>query len=204
LNLDDPAIPLAIPGVRWLPFYYVFDYRANSVGYQLNSEESLQIFFPTDDPNVTDHEEWPDDDYPMEFPRSEISVSPRHYDPTDLDDAYNWSGVFGIGKLSLEDQAKAKKQIADEMDGLGLGRPETDDEYDDCFSSPFMQGKPNNSCLNPDCANHLVPGQLSVIALMSSEPVKGVLTFGKWGGDTTLIFELCPECYTICVSNEWT
>lgn len=204
LNLDDPAIPFTVPGVRWLPFYYVFDFRVNSVGYQLNSDDSLQTFFPTDDPNVTDHEEWPDDDFPAEFPRSDIAVSPRDYDPTYLDDAYLWSGIFGIGKLSAKDQAAAKKRVSDELDELGFGRPETEHDYYEAFSSPFMQGKPNNTCLNPDCVYHAAAGQLSVIALMSGEPIKGVHTFGKSGDDVTLIFELCPKCYTIRVSNECT
>ncbi len=68
LNLDDPAIPIAIPGIRWLPFYYCFDFRANDLGYRLITEDSLVTFFPDDDPNVADREEWPDEDYPLEFP----------------------------------------------------------------------------------------------------------------------------------------
>ncbi len=92
--------------------------------------------------------------------------------------------------------------MSDEMDGLGFDRPETDDEYDDAFSSPFMQGKPNNKCLNPACQNHVAAGHLSVIALMSGEPVKGVHTFGRWGDDVTLVFELCAKCNTINVSNQ--
>ena len=32
LDLHDPAIPIAIPGVRWLPFYYCFDFRVNTLG----------------------------------------------------------------------------------------------------------------------------------------------------------------------------
>ena len=64
-DLDDPAIPIGIPGIRWLPFYYCFDFRANDLGYRLVSEESLVTFFPDDDPNVTHHEEWPAEDYPL-------------------------------------------------------------------------------------------------------------------------------------------
>src|SRR5262249_50071114 len=105
LDLKDPAIPIPIPGIRWLPFYYCFDFRANDLGYRLLSDEELVTFFPTDDPNVSKEESWPDDEgYPLEFPKSSIKIAPYEYDPTDLDDAYQWAGVFGIGKLSNRDQ----------------------------------------------------------------------------------------------------
>lgn len=28
-DLKDPAVPVAIPGIRWLPLYYCFDFRTN-------------------------------------------------------------------------------------------------------------------------------------------------------------------------------
>src|SRR5262249_18125580 len=105
LDLTDPAIPFSIPGVRWLPFYYCFDFRANDLGYRLISDDELVAFFPTDDPNVSNEESWPDDDYPLEFPKSKIRIGACAYDPTDLNDAYQWAGVFGIGKLTKRDQA---------------------------------------------------------------------------------------------------
>jgi hypothetical protein len=202
LDLSDPAIPIAIPGVRWLPFYYCFDFRVNDLGYRLVSEESLVTFFPRDDPHVTREESWPADDYPPEFPRSSIEAAPYPYDPMKLDDAYAWAGVFGIGRLSKTDQAAAKERAAQEAELLGLDSPETDEDYQDALSRPFMQGKPDSVCLNPSCPNHTRTGQLSTIALVPAEPVKGVHTFGPWGGGVQLIFQLCGRCYTIRVSNQ--
>ena len=202
LDLTDPAIPFTIPGVRWLPFYYCFDFRANDLGYRLISEEELVTFFPTDDPNVADHEEFPGGEYPREFPRSSITVAAFGYDPTDLDDAYAWAGVFGIGKLSTRDQTAAKKRVAEVMDGLDLGVPETEQDFEEALCGPFMQGKPDSPCLNPTCANHNKKGHLMPIALMPAEPVQGVHTFGQWGGGVQLIFRMCPTCYTIRVSNQ--
>jgi hypothetical protein len=202
LDLTDPAVPLAIPGVRWLPLYYCFDFRVNDLGYRLISDQELVTFFPTDDPNVTKKESWPDDDYPREFPRSGIKVADHAYDPTDLEDAYRWSGVFGIGKLSKRDQAAARRRVAELMDGLGLGVPETEQEFDEALCSPFMQAKPDSSCLNPECANGDKKGQLIPIALMPAEPVKGVHLFGRWGGGVQLIFLMCPRCHTIRVTNQ--
>jgi hypothetical protein len=202
LDLRDPAIPIVIPHVRWLPFYYCFDFRANDLGYRLTSDESLVTFFPADDPHVSDHEEWPGEDYPLEFPRSNIKIGAYDYDATHLEDAYRWAGVFGIGRLSRADQAAAKKRAAKEMKDAGFKPPMTDDDLQEFLSSPFMQGKPHNSCLNPRCSNHKRSGQLSTIALMPAEPVKGVHTFGRWGAGVRLIFQLCNKCYTVRVSNE--
>lgn len=109
LDLTDPGIPIAIPGVRWLSFYYCFDFRVNDLGYRLVSDEELVTFFPDDDSKVSKDESWPDDEgYPLEFPKSFIGITVSDYVPTDLDDAYRWAGVFGIGNLSKRDQAAAR------------------------------------------------------------------------------------------------
>jgi hypothetical protein len=202
LDLTDPAVPIAIPGVRWLPLYYCFDFRANDLGYRLISDEELVAFFPEDDPNVTDHEGWPGEDYPQEFPKSSIQVAAYDYDPTDLEDAYRWAGVFGIGKLTGRDRAAAKRRVAELMDGLGFEVPQTEEGFDEAMSSPFVQGKPDSPCLNPGCPNRKRKGQLIPIALMPAEPVKGVHTFGRWGGGVRLIFLMCRKCYTIRVTNQ--
>ena len=202
-DLTDPAIPVAIPGIRWLPLYYCFDFRANDLGYRLLSDEELVTFFPDDDPNVSKEESWPDDEgYPLEFPKSAIKVQVRNYNPTDPDDAYRWAGVFGIGKLSKRDQAAVRKRVAELMDGLGLGVPETDKDFEDALASPFAQGKPGSPCLNPECSFRTKRGQLTSIASMPAEPVKVVHTFGRWGGGVQLIVQMCPSCYTIRVSNQ--
>lgn len=202
LDLRDPAIPFTLPGMGWLPFYYCFDFRANDLGYRLISDEELVTFFPEDDPNVSQEESWPGEDYPLEFPKSSIKIAAYDYDPTDLDDAYRWAGVFGIGRLSKRDQAAAKKRVAELAEGLGFYAPETEEEFDEALSSPFTQGKPDSPCLNPRCPNRNKKGQLTPIALMPAEPVKGVHTFGRWGGGVQLIFRMCPKCYTIRVSNQ--
>jgi hypothetical protein len=201
-DLTDPAIPIAVPGVHWLPFYYCFDFRANSLGYQLISDEKLVTFFPTDDPNVSKKEEWPDDNYPLEFPKSNIKIADYDYDPTKLEEADRWAGIFGIDKLSKRDRSVVKKRIVEHAQLFGGAVPRTEKELREALSNPFMQGKPNNSCLNPNCTNHKKWGKLSVIALMPAEPVKGVHTFGPLGSGVQLIFELCPKCYTVRVGNQ--
>jgi hypothetical protein len=202
LDLSDPAIPIVIPGVRWLPLSYCFEFRANDLGYRLLSEESLVTFFPDDDPNVASEESWPDDNYPLEFQKSSIEVARYPYDPTKLDDAYAWAGVFGIDRLSEADQEAAKKRVAEEVEGLGFYPPESEEEYSEALSWPFAQGKPVGECLNPGCPNHTKKGQLSTIALLPAEPVEGVHTFGRCGVAVQLVFQLCERCYTIRVTNQ--
>jgi hypothetical protein len=201
-DLSDPAIPITIPGVRWLPLYYCFDFRANSLGYQLLSDESLVTFFPTDDQNVSEEESWPGENYPLEFPQSSISTASQKYDPTNPKDAFAWAGIFGIAKLSTANQAAVKARTAAEMEGLGFFPPETEEEFEQALSRPFLQGRPNGTCLNPQCENTKAAGKLSTIALVPAEPVPGVHTFGEHGTGVQLIVQICRVCHTLRVSNE--
>lgn len=203
LDLTDPALPISIPGVRWLPLYYCFDFRANELGYRLISDDELVTFFPTDDLNVSKEESWPDDEgYPQEFPRSEIKIEAYDYDPTRLEDAYRWAGVFGIGKLSEADRVAAKERAANDMECLGFGVPETESEFEAALSRPFIQGKPASPCLNPECSNRTERGRLTTVAIVPAEPVAGIHTFGRWGGEVELIVQMCPKCYAFRVSNQ--
>lgn len=203
LDLTDPAIPIALPGIRWLPLYYCFDFRATELGYRLISDDELVTFFPTDDPNVSKEESWPDDEgYPLEFPKSEIKIEAFDYDPTRLEDAYRWAGVFGIGKLSERDRDAAKERAANDMEGLGFGVPETESEFEAALSEPFIQGRPNSPCLNPECSNSTEWGRLTTVAIVPAEPVEGIHTFGRWGSEVELIVQMCPKCYTFRVSNQ--
>ena len=140
-DLRDPAIPIVIPGVRWLPLYYCFDFCANQLAYRLISDDAPITFFPADDPNVTEHESWPGEDFPLEFPKSTIKITEYDYDPTDLEGAYAWAGIFGIGKLSKANRAVLKRRIAEEWE-LDPGDLGFETEFEEALSSPFVQCKP--------------------------------------------------------------
>jgi|GEM_PF-1739766 len=203
-DTTDPAVPVRVPGVRWLPLYYCFDFRANDVGYRLLSDGELVTFFPTDDPNVSSEESWPGDDYPAEFPQREVAVAPHPFNPAQLDDAYNWAGVFGIDRLSARDRQRAKTRAVRLAEGLGFAAPETDEEIAAALSFPFAQGKPDAVCPNPACANHTRRGRLVPLAIVPAEPVPGVHTFGEHGDGVIVTFHKCPECHTIRASNQST
>ena len=200
LNLDDPSIPVSIPGIRWLPLYYVFNSADPRLGYQLHSDESLTTFFSTEKKNQSDKS-----DYPTEFPQTGIVVSDYGYDPANTDDVYSWAGVFRFGKLPPTKRNEIRQRLyTEELEPLGFNPPESDSDYDEWMYRPFVQGIPYNNCLNPQCENNEAPTNLPVIALMSGHPVDGIHVFGRWGDDVTIIFQQCPKCFTINVTNECT
>jgi hypothetical protein len=202
INLEDPLINLRIPNVQWLPLYYCFDFRVNEFGYRLTSDQDLQVFFWPNEVNISETESYPGDNFPSHFGRTGIMLDRFPYDPTDRDDAYQMAAVFGLDKLSPDDRAWILEHEADECESLLGHRPESEEETLKSLSHPFAQGRPNSRCPNPNCANNGKPGNVDVIALMPAEPVPGVHTFGQWGDDVELIFELCPRCQTIHVSNQ--
>lgn len=204
INLADPLIPIEIPEVQWLPLYYCFDFRVNELGYRLTSGNDLVAFFDDDDPHVTEEEGFPSDDFPTEFPKCDIALSRFPYDPGKRDDAYQFGAVFGLDRLSAADRKSVLDQHSDDLAMLLDWRPESEEELLDSLSFPFVQGRPISRCLNPECTNHSVSGKLRTIALMPSEPVPGVYAFGTPSHEVQVIFELCPECQTIHVSNQCT
>jgi hypothetical protein len=112
LDLTDPSIPIAIPGIRWLPFYYCFDFRVNDLGYRLVNDDVMIVYFPKDDPHVTENEEWPQENYPQEFPKSRIKISSHPYDPTDIEDALSWAAVIGLGKHAIRLRRRSRSPRA--------------------------------------------------------------------------------------------
>ncbi|GAB5406966.1 MAG: hypothetical protein Aurels2KO_51970 [Aureliella sp.] len=198
-DLSDPLIPITIPGLKWLPLYYVFDFRANQVGYTLQSDSFMTTFFPDDDPNVSSEESWPASNFPIEFARHDIKLTTHPFDPRNLDEASEWAGIFGIRHLNASHRAELRKRVEEYCDRVGEYPPNGDDlsEY---LCSPFWQGPPNNCCINPKCENHSVPKSLQVFAIVPHEPVPGLEIWG--GADVQTIFEICPMCYTIRSSNQ--
>jgi len=202
LDLSDPAIPFSIPGVRWLPFYYCFDFRINVIGYRLTSDDSMVTYLPSDDPHVSKKESWPGDNYPMEFPSRRMQVRPAKYESTNLNHVYTWCGIFGIPPELARDEATAQKMLWDYAKREELVWEPEGSPFFDTFTSPFMQGRPDHPCINPQCENHRLRGTLKVIGLIPAEPVNDIHTFGPYGSEVKLIFQICPACNTIRVCNE--
>ncbi|GAA4444308.1 hypothetical protein [Novipirellula rosea] len=198
-DMNDPLMPIQLPGLRWLPLYYVFDFRANEVGYQLTSDSKMITFFSDNEPNISDAESWPADDFPLEFSPHPIRLALHDFDPTDLDDVARWAGIFGIRYLDDDRLAELKRRIDTDCDEIGDYRPEGDD-YFDYLSSPLWQGTPNNPCINPECSNHQIPRSLKMLAVVPYKPIEGLEIWGGACVDT--LFEICPLCRTIRASNQ--
>jgi hypothetical protein len=202
INLEDPLIGLHIPRVQWLPLYYCFDFRVNAFGYHLSSDEVLRVYFWPNEPNTSKTESYPDKDFPRHFAKTGITLASYDFDPTDRNDAYDFAAVFGLDKLSPKDRAWVLRKEADACQAMLGYRPETEAEVVASLSRPFGQGRPDSPCPNPDCKYHKKKGHLQVIALVPGQPVPGVHMFGRWGDGVQLIYELCPNCHTIHVSNQ--
>ncbi len=204
LDLSDPAVPIALPGVRFLPLYYCFDFRVNELGYRLTTDGAMTTYFPENEPNVSGHEQWPADDYPAEFPRSPARVEPVRYDPADPADAAAFAGVFGVGGLSPENRADFGARAAEFAELFGFDPPGTDDELAELLPAPFAQSRPSGRCPNPDCDAHRSGERLRSIALVSGEPVPGVRPWGDHGAGVQVVFESCPHCHAVLATNQAT
>ena len=198
-DLSDPLVPLSVPGLKWLPLYYVFDFRVNEVGYKLSSDSSMTTYFPSDDPNVSTEESWPSPDFPMEFTVHSVKVSTRLFDPSSLEESETWAGVFGIEHLNKKQRAKLRKRIEKHCKTFGM-YPPSDDDLAEFLNSPFWQGPPKGTCLNPSCSNYRLSNTLNVFAIVPHDPIPGLEIWG--GADVQIIFEICPLCHTIRSTNQ--
>ncbi|PQO34297.1 hypothetical protein DTL21_12250 [Bremerella cremea] len=200
-DLNDPKIPIEVPGIRWLPLFYCFDFQVVTIGYQLLDDQHLKFFFNRSDARTSDHEEWPGDDFPMQFVQSEVTVHDRRYDPQNVEDAYRFSGIFGVDELSTYDLELLKERVVQENEDLLDAPLENDEDFRDHLHMPFLNGIPEARCMNPVCdlAQQSRKGQLKPLALLSGNPAKGVHLFGEFGDYTSLYFQRCEMCQTIRV-----
>jgi len=205
-DLAESVLPFHLSGLKWLPLFYCFDFRINTIGYRLTSDDSLQFFFERSHPSVSSNEEWPYDNYPREFPKIWLNVVTVPYDPQNVDDAYAWAGVLGIDSISAEGEEQLRNKAIDAARLWGHEAPGTREELAEYLDMPFVQGRPSSQCMNPACDNSKKEhhNQLHVIAIVPNAPLDEALLFGKYEDDVILIFQICERCQTIRVSNQCT
>lgn len=206
LDLADPALPFSPPGLKSLPLFYCFDFRANTIGYRFSTDDSLQFFFDRSDPNLSSEEEWPYEDYPERFPRVPMSITPVPYNPQDPEDVYAWAGIFGMDHISKEGEELLQKKARESARLWQQDAPQTREELSDYLDMPFSQGRPTSRCMNPLCeySQQDRRNQLRTIAIVPNCPTKETYLFGKYEDDVILIFQMCEKCQTIRVSNQCT
>lgn len=196
LDTHDPAMAIRVPGIRYLPLYYCFDYQLNAVGYQLKQDGELRLFLNADDPNVTGIETFPFEDFPESFPPIAVSLKDLCVDRMDIDDAYNFAEVFGIAGLSPEMQSAVRERAQEDYEVFYGYRFEDDEEWQPCGCF-FSQGRPDSACPNPDCRQ----SPMKVIAAVPNNCLPGIALWGEFA-TTSIYFEMCDACHSILATNQ--
>ena len=204
LNLADPLSPLKNFRYETLPLYYCFDSRANTIAYHISKSRRFRLFLDHEDTQVTTMEEFPEEPFPKEFPRTPVKVKKAHYDPTNLEDALRFNSVFGLNKLTPEDHATAMKQSLTGYRMINGEEPESMGALLETYCHPFAQGRPDTPCLNPDCSHFRSCRAQSPFCIVPSQPVPKTRIWGQHGQGVIIIFEICIACDTIHVTNQCT
>lgn len=206
LDLSDPLIDIKIPNVKRLPLIYCFSYENQrmEVGYQIVSETQLTFYFNPDERiELSSDERFPMKDFPTSFPTIPVELKSTQFNPSNPEDAGKYFNVFGISKLSPNDQQAF-------LDGFlawwNQFAPEpwtgTMEELLEYHSGPTVQQHPASRCPNPKCRNHNQRRKMNIFALIPSDPHPGISLWGKGGRGTQIVFEICPECSSIVASNQ--
>lgn len=201
LDLRDPALGIDSAPFQSLPLYWSRDYE-NGFKYRLCSDDSIEILSKP----VKKVDRY---SFLPELPKSTVTLRELHYDPTSFEDAYYFSGMFGVDHLDKRMRNRVIKQLHKDCSG---DPPESLDEllyY--TAPTPFMQGLPREACPNPDCPNHQFDEcdgkswQGIASLLFQIEPTVGQdpgvydEIGGAEGGQLT--FQVCKSCLSVCARN---
>jgi hypothetical protein len=205
LDLNDPRLGITFPRTRKLPLYYGFVYDGGGVSYQVISEEEIQIVKME---SLTSFENYPYKKYPAEFPRHSVSLRRLPFNPKEIEDVQEYSGVFGFDWVAKEDRSEMYQALVQELkhryDHEQLRPPQTLSEMTRFFYRPFAQGRPAPFCPNSKCPRYNRGKPMLVLAVIEGEPIRGIHLWGKDNDDVWIIFLICPRCHTIQSYNECT
>ena len=179
LDLTDPKVHIEIPGVRWLPLFYAFQYDASPLYYRVLSDHEVQIV-------RQERTSWTDDfpyrGYPAQFPFYWVQVTV----PRMLDD-------------HLDDLCQEWEELVVENAVSGV---RTDHNDLIALVAVLWQGAPKTKCLNPSCQNQ----SMDVFAIIRHDIIEGLSLWGPDGdaAGVKIAYEMCPKCQMIYVSNQYT
>lgn len=195
LDLSDPLIPVALPGINFLPLLYCFNYGSDCC-YQVVSDAEVRLLAP-----VEQEYYFPPWEAPDAFERANTSFVPKPYDATNANDVMDWKGVFGWDKLSDYERERALNLARERTSLTREDAPDDDWTYEDVirnmYDPPFAQSRPYHSCGNPDCSND----RLRVIALQNDVVSRELIWPDKYVQTT---WEMCETCHAIVASNQCT
>jgi hypothetical protein len=198
-DTTDPAFPIQVPGIRYLPLYYSFPYNAGACGYRVKSETEIEVLYME---TKQVEKDFPYANYPSEFPERRVCLAPISYEQ-------HKTLVFYL---------EAEKKALSEMDRKLILEE---------FRYPFTQlggihrmwqGIPDVACPNPLCENSRFTCFMQVFAVVWNQPFKGVFLWEtppekvyKWQKiddhdfcDVQVIFQVCPKCGSIHACNRCT
>lgn len=184
----DPAFPLEIPGIRFLPLYYSFPYNAGACGYRVKSETEIEVLYMETKKVERD---FPYADYPSQFPERSVRLMSISYEQYKSLVFYLGAGREALSdadrKLILEDYRYPFTQLG------GLHH--------------LWQGIPEVACPNPSCEYSKYKCFMKVFAVVWNEPHSGVFLWDAEtadGCDVQVIFQICPKCCAIHACNRCT
>lgn len=191
-DTTDPQFPTRMPGVRYLPLYYCFQYNAGDVGYHVLSDDRIRIRYMS---TTKVENDFPFEHYPAEFPEHNVSLQPISYDEH---------------KALLLSMAFSDHIIDDE-----IYLSESDRHFIQQSDYPFTQiggiqrmwqGVPEVECPFHHKADHVNAWGMQVFAVVWNEPVPGVYRWDDEGlaDDSQVIFQICPACHYIHACNRYT
>lgn len=183
LNNKDPVIPKVLKKRKWLPLYYPLFNHASEFGYQVVSEEDVQIHFV----GRPAGKDFPYPNFPATLPQRQIKAVPLTYGQRK---ALLYSIVMQRypkdGSLSKADEQLLKRLDYPFSQIGGIQR--------------MTQGEPESICRNPKCERGYF-GNLKVFAVVWNNPIKNFTVWGEGADDSQLIFQFCGDCGTIRVTN---
>lgn len=201
LNTADPAIGVTVPGVQWLPLLCAIRYGACDLAYRVVSDSQVKILRQSET-KPWDH--FPFDEYPANLSPQPIAIEEGTYDPSKVQDALFYAGVFGYGALSPKQYAKLIRYVEEQNLPELFGWESAEAYLEEGHASPFAQGRPTDDCSDPDCPNHGKRSSLRPFAIFQEERREARNLWGPNGENLQIIYQVCPECAAIHTSNQCT
>jgi hypothetical protein len=203
LNMEDTAVTLSLPGIRWLPLLCAIRYGACDLGYRVVSDSEVKIFAQKE---TKAWKKFPFDGFPEKLPVEPVVLWEQAYEPGDPMEALRFAGVFGLDHLTSDQFSAVAAFVVEE----GLFDPsfmdqETPEEYvreGNCL--PFVQGKPSDDCPDPACPNHGQIGSLRILAIFEEDENRIRQLWGPNCGSLQILYQTCPTCGAIRTINQCT
>jgi hypothetical protein len=201
LNTEDPAVGVTLPRARWLPLLCAIRYGACDLGYRVVSDEKVKVLYQAESRAWAG---FPYDDYPEQLKARPVAFEEGSYDPGSVRDALLYAGVFGYGALSPRQYGRLVRYVEKKDLPEMFGWESAEAYLQEGNGLPFAQGRPEDDCPNPSCANHGRKASLRPFAIFQEEQKQVRKLWGRYAENLQLIYQVCPKCAAIRTGNQCT